>query len=280
MLDKNRVQDDVNRALAEDVGELDVTATLIPENTQVTATVISREPMVVCGIPWVNCLFNTVNPDIKITWLVDEGAKLAHAETLCKLTGNARSILTAERSALNFLQTLSATATQTHEYCSRLAGYHTQLLDTRKTIPGLRFAQKYAVVCGGGVNHRMGLYDAFLIKENHIKGCGSIAAAVAEARKQNKKALIEVEVENILELKEALAAKPDRIMLDNFSLDTLKQAIRIKGSAPCEFEASGGVDLTTIVAIAQTGIDFVSVGAITKSIRAIDLSLLVEGSVS
>lgn len=278
-LDKKGIQDDVNRALIEDVGELDITAALIPKNTQMTATIISREPMLVCGIPWVNCVFNTVDSDIDITWFVEEGDKLTQAETLCKVTGTARSILTAERSALNFLQTLSATATHTYDYCSRLVDYHTQLLDTRKTIPGLRVAQKYAVVCGGGVNHRMGLYDAFLIKENHIKACGSITAAVSNARKHTKKALIEVEVETILELKEALAAKPDRIMLDNFSLDALKQAVIITASTPCDLEASGGVDLTTIEAIAQTGVDFISVGAITKSIRAIDLSLLVEDNV-
>jgi nicotinate-nucleotide pyrophosphorylase (carboxylating) len=267
---------DVQRALAEDVGAGDVTAALLPSDLVVNAMIISREPMLVCGRPWVDCVFSELDPAIEIKWLVDEGSWQEEPTTLCSIHGLARSILTAERSALNFMQTLSATATATHGYLQQLKGYHTQLLDTRKTLPGLRLAQKYAVACAGGVNHRLGLYDAFLIKENHIKACGSITQAIAVAKKYNSHLLIEVEVETLDELKEALNAKPSRILLDNFDHQMLVDAVALNKLYQCELEASGGVHLETIVSVAQTGVDYISVGAITKSIQAIDLSLLIK----
>jgi nicotinate-nucleotide pyrophosphorylase (carboxylating) len=267
---------DVKRALAEDIGAGDVTAALLPENALVHATIISRESMLLCGQPWVDAVFSEVDPTIKIEWLVEEGAWLSTSATLCHLHGEARSILTAERTALNFLQTLSATATQTYHYLQQLKGLHTRLLDTRKTLPGLRLAQKYAVSCAGGVNHRLGLYDAFLIKENHIKACGSITNAVLMAKKTHSNLLIEVEVETLAELDEAFKAKPDRIMLDNFNEAMLLKAVAMNQPKQCELEVSGGVNLETIKTIAQTGVDYISVGAITKSIQAIDLSLLID----
>lgn len=267
---------DVRRALDEDIRTGDVTAALLPEGKWVDGVIISREPMVVCGRPWVDAVFSAIDAAIEVEWLVEEGAWLDTPATLCRLHGLARSILTAERTALNFLQTLSATATQTRVYLQALLGSQTRLLDTRKTLPGLRLAQKYAVACAGGVNHRLGLYDAFLIKENHIAACGSIREAIASARVLNPHLLVEVEVENLAQLQEALEAKPDRIMLDNFSLPLLQQAVDISQSR-CELEASGGIDLSTIGAVAQTGVDYISVGSMTKSIRAIDLSLLLQG---
>lgn len=267
---------DVSRALSEDLGSGDVTAQLLPSDLIVEAEIISREPLLLCGQPWVNEVFRQVDENLALHWLVAEGEFLEQKGSLCTIRGSARSLLTAERTALNFLQTLSATATQTHEYVRRLKGHHTRLLDTRKTIPGLRLAQKYAVQCAGGSNHRMGLYDAFLIKENHIKACGSIAKAIALARQTHKHLLVEIEVESLDELRQALAAGPDRILLDNFSLDMLVQAVAINQPKRCELEASGGITLHTIEDVAATGVDFVSVGAITKSIQAIDLSLLVR----
>lgn len=266
---------DVRRALLEDVGEGDVTAALLPKDLIVEAKLISREPMLVCGRPWVEAVFAEVNPTIELNWLVNEGDWLTVPSTLCRLKGPAAAILTAERSALNFLQTLSATATQTHQYLLKLKGSKTSLLDTRKTLPGLRLAQKYAVACAGGVNHRMGLYDAFLIKENHIKACGSITKAIERARQIRSDLLVEIEVETLDELSEALEAKPDRILLDNFSEAMLKEAVQINQPYRCKLEASGGIDLSTIAAVAQIGVDYISVGAITKSIQAIDLSLLI-----
>ncbi|WP_028389079.1 carboxylating nicotinate-nucleotide diphosphorylase [Legionella fairfieldensis] len=267
---------DVKRALHEDVGKGDVSATLLPAQSVVEAEIVSREPMLVCGQPWVEAVFTSVDPLIELKWLVQEGEWLSAPATLCVIKGPARAILTAERSALNFLQTLSATATQTREYLLKLEGSKTRLLDTRKTLPGLRLAQKYAVACAGGVNHRMGLYDAFLIKENHIRACGSITEAIERAKTLSNNLLIEIEVETLDELKEALKAKPDRILLDNFSIAMLKEAVLINQSYHCELEASGGIDLTTVAEVAQTGVDYVSVGAITKSIKAIDLSLLIR----
>lgn len=271
-----QIQTDVTRALQEDVGAGDVTAALLPELLMVNAEIISREPMLVCGQPWVNEVFSQVDQRIKINWQVDEGTWLEKPATLCHLHGLARSLLTAERTALNFLQTLSATATQTSRYVEQLKGSNTRLLDTRKTLPGLRVAQKYAVSCGGGVNHRLGLYDAFLIKENHIRACGSVAKAIALARQAQNNMLVEIEVETLDELQEAFVAKPDRILLDNFSLDMLTEAVRMNQSNQCMLEASGGITLENIAKIAQSGVDFISVGAITKSIQAIDLSLLVR----
>ncbi|KTD06780.1 carboxylating nicotinate-nucleotide diphosphorylase [Legionella jamestowniensis] len=274
-INKTQVLEDVRRALAEDIGSGDISAELLSSHRIANAEIISREPMVVCGIPWVEAVFTEINPHIELEWLVKEGEWLDKPATLCKITGVAANILTAERTALNFLQTLSATATQTHQYLLQIKDKKTRLLDTRKTIPGLRLAQKYAVACAGGVNHRMGLYDAFLIKENHIKSCGSITNAIAMARKKHGDLLVEVEVETLEEFQEALAVRPDRILLDNFSNAMLLEAVKIN-QGRCELEASGGIDLNTISAVAATGVDYISVGSITKSIRAIDLSLLVR----
>ncbi|WP_028385101.1 carboxylating nicotinate-nucleotide diphosphorylase [Legionella moravica] len=275
-MDSLQVASDVKRALLEDIGTGDVTAALLPSHLIVEAEIISREPMLVCGQPWVNEVFAQIDDKIEIEWLVSEGDWLAAPASLCILHGTASSILTAERTALNFLQTLSATATQTHHYVEKLRGTKTRLLDTRKTIPGLRLAQKYAVHCGGGVNHRMGLYDAFLIKENHIKACGTIAQAINLARKTNKHLLVEIEVETLDELREAFDAHPDRILLDNFSLEMLVQAVQMNQPKYCELEASGGINSDNIAEVARCGVDFISVGAITKSVNAIDLSLLVR----
>lgn len=267
---------DVQRALAEDVGTGDVTAALISSDLQVVACIISREPMMLCGKAWVESVFAEVDIAINIHWLVDEGQWLQEPSTLCTIEGAASSILTAERTALNFLQTLSATATQTYHYLQQLKGTSTRLLDTRKTLPGLRLAQKYAVACAGGMNHRLGLYDAFLIKENHIKACGSIKKAIEKAKENRADLLIEVEVETLDELQEALEAKPCRILLDNFNHKMLVDAVIMNQSYQCKLEASGGVSLETIASIAATGVDYISVGSITKSIEAIDLSLLIK----
>lgn len=270
------IQQDVLKALEEDIGSGDVTAQLLPPEQQAMAMIVSREPMLVCGQAWVNAVFSSVDPSVSLDWQVQEGAYLETGTTLCLLQGAARSILTAERTALNFLQTLSATATTTYRYVQRLKTMKTRLLDTRKTLPGLRHAQKYAVTCGGGVNHRMGLYDAYLIKENHIRACGSITAAIALARQQKPGWTVEVEVESLVELREALQAKPDRIMLDNFDLMMIREAVRIRGVCDCELEVSGGIHLDNIAQIAAEGVDFISVGDLTKSLRAIDLSLLFQ----
>lgn len=273
---ENQLDSDVASALLEDIGTGDVTAALLPLDQTAVAEIITREPMLVCGQPWVSEVFHQVDKSIEITWQVLEGQWLAQPNALCTLRGSARSILTAERTALNFLQTLSATATQTHHYVQALQGSSARLLDTRKTIPGLRAAQKYAVQCGGGFNHRMGLYDAFLIKENHIRACGSIREAIALARKTHQQLLVEIEVETIDELQEALQARPDRILLDNFSQSMLVQAVKMNQPKVCDLEASGGINLNNIAQIASSGVNFISVGAITKSIQAIDLSLLIR----
>lgn len=274
--DKKALLEDVTKAVAEDIGACDLTAALLPKHAATHAEIISREPMLVCGIPWVNQVFFELDPAIKLDWQVTEGDFLSKPCVLAKIYGSTRAILTAERAALNFLQTLSGTATETRRYVACLDGYHTQLLDTRKTLPGLRQAQKYAVRCGGGVNHRFGLYDAVLIKENHIKACGSITAAVKQARQQGLGQWIEVEVESLGEFKEALLAKPDRILLDNFEHAMLIEAVAINQDKKIILEASGGVELATLKNIAITGVDYISVGAITKSVRAIDLSLLLK----
>lgn len=271
-----QVSSDVEHALSEDIGNGDVTAALLPSNLVVEAEIISREPMLVCGQPWVNEVFHQIDKNIEIEWHVTEGEWLNVPASLCILHGTASSILTAERTALNFMQTLSATATQAYHYVQKLKGTQTRLLDTRKTLPGLRMAQKYAVRCGGGVNHRMGLYDAFLIKENHIKASGSIANAINLARKTDKYLLVEIEVETLDELREAFDAHPDRILLDNFSQEMLALAVKMNQPKYCELEASGGINIENIAAVAKTGVDFISVGAITKSIKAIDLSLLIR----
>ncbi len=267
---------DVARALQEDVGAGDVTAALLPEDHEACAIIKSREPMLVCGVPWVNQAFLQTDARIKLDWHVADGDYLSRSQVLVTLYGPVRGILTAERVALNFLQTLSGTATETYRYTKCLDGTHTKLLDTRKTLPGLRHAQKYAVMCGGGKNHRMGLYDAVLIKENHIKACGSIELAVRMAREQGMGAWVEVEVETLDEFQEARLARPDRIMLDNFTEPMLVRAVLLNKEHPIPLEASGGVTLSNIRDIAQTGVDYISVGAITKSVQAIDLSLLLD----
>lgn len=274
------IQLDVQRALAEDIGTGDVSAALIPNTLITQADVISREPMLMCGIPWFNEVMLQVEPQLTMTWLVEEGQWLDAPTTLCHIDGPARGLLTAERTALNFLQTLAATATQTYRYVLKLKPYSTRLLDTRKTLPGLRLAQKYAVSCAGGVNHRLGLYDAYLIKENHIKASGSIRLAIDAARRTVPKRFVEVEVETLDEFREALESTPDRILLDNFTLNALEEAVQINKVYRCELEASGGVELSTIDAIAKTGVDYISVGSITKSIQAIDLSLLIRNITS
>lgn len=261
----------VHPFLDEDIGSGDLTAAIIPETVQANAQVITREPMVCCGQDWFNAVFKELHTDIQIVWQVEEGQWLTANTLLCTLRGPARPLLTGERTALNLLQTLSATATQVRKYAQALAGTPCKILDTRKTIPGLRAAQKYAVVCGGGLNHRIGLYDGILIKENHIMAAGSIANAVAKARKISN-TILEVEVENMSELQEAIAAKPDRIMLDNFSLQELTEAVQ-KVGGKIALEASGNISLENIREVAETGVNYISSGALTKSVKAIDLSM-------
>ncbi len=257
--------------LQEDQGAGDITAALIAKTTLATAQVITREQMVVCGQGWFDAVFAHLEPQVNIAWQVSEGQQVDANTLLCELHGPARALLTGERTALNLLQTLSATATVARVYANAVAGTGCQVLDTRKTIPGLRLAQKYAVRCGGCVNHRLGLYDGVLLKENHIIAAGSIANAIRLARQQTDKP-VEIEVESLAELKQALAAKPDRIMLDNFSLAALREAVAITQGA-VELEASGDITLATIRAVAETGVDFISIGALTKHIHAIDLSM-------
>ncbi|OYY73447.1 MAG: nicotinate-nucleotide diphosphorylase (carboxylating) [Gammaproteobacteria bacterium 28-57-27] len=262
----------VAQALSEDVGSGDVSAMLIDVDTQARANVITRESMTLAGRAWFNEVFAQLDPQIQIEWAASDGDHLTSGALLCTLRGSARSILTGERSALNFMQTLSATATKVNHFVRLISGAHARILDTRKTIPGLRLAQKYAVTCGGGWNHRMGLYDAILIKENHIAAAGGITPAVVHARHLYPDLPLEVEVENLSQLEEALMAGAPRILLDNFDLNALHQAVRLtRGQA--QLEASGGVNENTVRAIAETGVDFISIGALTKDIQAIDLSM-------
>ena len=262
----------VQHALAEDVGSGDITAALIPADAISRARVISREDAVLCGSAWFDAVFRQLDPGIRVHWQAADGDSIGADQTLCTLTGNARALLSGERTALNFLQTLSATATRTREFVQRIDGTGTQILDTRKTLPGLRSAQKYAVACGGGRNHRIGLFDAFLIKENHILAAGSIAAAVAAARAQKPGLTVEVEVENLDEVQQALDAGADQLLLDNMDLDTLRAAVHLTAGR-ARLEASGGVSLDSVRAIADTGVDFVSVGSLTKHVQAVDLSM-------
>ena len=278
---KQTIEANVAQALAEDLGGTpgrDVTAELIPKDTQAKAEVISREAAVLCGQPWVEQVFYQLDPNVKLHWFKSEGETIKENEIFLSLEGNARSLLTGERSALNFLQTLSATATLTAEYVNHLKGTQCQLLDTRKTLPGLRLAQKYAVKVGGGINHRLGLYDAFLIKENHIATCGGITAAINKARQLAPHLKLEIEVENLNELDEALAAKADVIMLDNFSTHDLIKAVELRNKTCSEIllEASGNLTIVQLKSVAQTGVDFISTGALTKNVTAIDLSLRLE----
>jgi nicotinate-nucleotide pyrophosphorylase (carboxylating) len=270
------LEEQVARALVEDVGAGDLTAALVPRERVGRATVITREAAVICGQPWVNAVFRQIDPAVQVQWEVAEGASVTPDQLLLRLSGPARALLTGERTALNFLQTLSGTATTTRRYVELLSGLHCRILDTRKTIPGLRRAQKYAVRCGGGSNHRMGLYDGILVKENHIMAAGSIAAAVNAARAQGAKVPVEVEVETLDELRQALDAGADMALLDEFSLDDMRAAVAMNRShprGPMKLEASGSVSIETLRSIAETGVDFVSIGSLTKHVRAVDLSM-------
>jgi nicotinate-nucleotide pyrophosphorylase (carboxylating) len=266
----------VRIALAEDVGSGDISASLIPAEAQSSAQVISRENAVLCGTAWFDEVFRQLDASVTIDWQADDGDAIHMGQTLCILSGNSRSLLTGERCALNFLQTLSAVATRSAEFVQAIADTGAQILDTRKTLPGLRTAQKYAVLCGGGSNHRMGLFDAFLIKENHILAAGSIAKAVAAARQQHPELKVEVEVENLDEVQQALATGVDQLLLDNMTRAQLREAVAVNREhydARAMLEASGGVDLDSVRAIAQTGVDYISVGSLTKDVRAVDLSM-------
>ncbi|RUO80062.1 nicotinate-nucleotide diphosphorylase (carboxylating) [Idiomarina tyrosinivorans] len=272
----------VTIALEEDldglVAEHDLTAQLIPAERHSRATIITRDNAVICGRAWVEEVFRQLGGEVTVNWLVQDGEQVSANQVLCELSGPARIILTGERTALNFLQTLSGTATQTAQYVSYLQGTKTQLLDTRKTLPGMRLAQKYAVRCGGGTNHRIGLYDAFLIKENHIHACGGIAEAVATARNNKPGVVVEVEVESLDEFRQALAAQADIIMLDNFSLADIETAVaenRLQG-ATAKLEVSGNITAEALSQLAATGVDFISSGALTKHVTAVDLSLRIQ----
>ncbi|MDO8909663.1 MAG: carboxylating nicotinate-nucleotide diphosphorylase [Pseudohongiella sp.] len=269
----------VRRALEEDIGTGDITASLIAADTEASASIISREHAVLCGIPWASEVLKQVDAGIRADWLAAEGSDVKPNQALARFHGPARSLLSAERCMLNFLQTLSATATISRHYASKVKHTGVRLLDTRKTIPGLRTAQKYAVRTGGCFNHRMGLFDAFLIKENHISACGSISNAVRQARIIAPGKPVEVEVETFEELKEALAAAADIVMLDNFSMPDMRKAVAIARSQSahtCKLEASGGINEETLVAVAETGVDFISMGILTKDVKAIDLSMRFE----
>jgi nicotinate-nucleotide pyrophosphorylase (carboxylating) len=270
--DPTYVSQTVATALQEDVGSGDLTAQLIPADRTARATVITREDAVLCGTAWFDEVFRQIDSRVRVTWSARDADRVRADQQLCSLEGPARSLLTGERTALNFLQMLSATATVTRKYVDAVAGTKCRILDTRKTIPGLRVAQKYAVRCGGGTNHRIGLFDAILVKENHIAAAGSIAGAVAEARRLNSQVLLEVEVENLTQLREALDARVDRVLLDNFSLDQMREAVKITNGRT-ELEASGNLSLETLRSVAETGVDFISVGGLTKHVRAVDLSM-------
>ncbi|MCB5162776.1 carboxylating nicotinate-nucleotide diphosphorylase [Marinomonas algarum] len=271
---KQHIESQVHFALEEDIGSGDITAQLIPEEQRIKATVISREKAILCGQAWVDSVFAQLKGDVTLTWHCQDGDVLTANQPFLTITGHARTILTGERTALNFLQTLSYTATITQEYCRIVDGTSLRILDTRKTLPGMRQAQKYAVTVGGGQNHRMGLYDAFLIKENHIMAAGSISNAVAMAQKIAPGKTIEVETENLDEVAMAVSAGADIIMLDNFSYDNMRTAVdRFKGQV--KFEASGNMSQEQLLNVASTGVDFVSIGALTKHVHAIDLSMRV-----
>jgi nicotinate-nucleotide pyrophosphorylase (carboxylating) len=266
------VRADVARALEEDLGAIDLTAQLLPAWADGAATIITREAAVFCGRDWAEAAFRALDPDARLHWHVDDGALMQAGQLICEVSAKVRAIVSAERSALNFLQTLSATATAARRYSDAVQGTGTRILDTRKTLPGLRTAQKYAVACGGAQNHRAGLFDAVLIKENHIRAAGSIAAAIAAARRIAPGRMVEIEVESLAEFDQALAAGPDRIMLDELSTDDMRTAVQRNGGQ-VELEISGGVELARLAELAAIGVDYISVGAITKHIRAVDLSL-------
>lgn len=275
LLRQSRIET-VAHSLREDIGDGDITAQLIAADTRASGRVITREHAVIAGREWVDEVFRQVDCDIVLDWQVADGQRVEPGQLLFRMNGLARSLLTAERTALNWLQTLSAVATNAAHYAALISHTRTQLLDTRKTLPGLRLAQKYAITCGGCSNHRLGLWDAFLIKENHIAACGSIAAAVRAARELAPGKPVEVETENLNELQQALDAGADIIMLDEFSLADMRAAVA-QAAGKARLEASGGIDDSTLVAIAETGVDFVSLGTLTKNLRAVDLSMRLDG---
>jgi nicotinate-nucleotide pyrophosphorylase (carboxylating) len=265
----------VEAALREDIGSGDVTAGLVPAAQQVRGAIITREDAVLCGRAWADEVFRRLDPRVQLRWRAADGERLTPGEVLCEIAGPARPVLTGERTALNFLQLLSATATQARRFVDAVAGTGCRILDTRKTLPGLRTAQKYAVRCGGADNHRMGLYDRVLIKENHIIAAGTIGAALAAARRDAPGIPVEVEVETLGELREALDARPDVVMLDEFNLQDMRSAVALnhEHGGGVRLEASGGVSLETVRAVAATGVDYVSVGGLTKHVQAVDLSM-------
>lgn len=266
------VREAVVSALAEDLGEGDITAALVPETLQATATVTTREKAVVCGVPWFEMTFQAFDHEAKVEWTVKDGEEADAGQVLCTVSATAKALLSGERMALNFLQTLSGTATLARRYRERIAGLSVSLLDTRKTLPGLRVAQKYAVSCGGCSNHRLGLHDALLIKENHVIACGSISKAIEKANKMFPELPIEIEVEDLDQLGQALAAGAHVILLDNFDVDTLRQAVKLN-QGRAKLEASGGITLDNVRQIAETGVDRISIGALTKDVKAVDLSM-------
>jgi len=265
----------VEAALAEDLGRGDLSADLIPADTVARARVLCRDPAVICGGPWFDEVFWRLDPDMEILWQVRDGEGAAPGQTLCLLQGRARALVSGERTALNFLQTLSGTATVARRFADAVAGTRARILDTRKTLPGLRVAQKYAVRTGGCQNHRLGLYDGILVKENHIRAAGGIGPAITAIRVAHPGMPVEIEVESLGELRQALAAGAERILLDNFGLEQMREAVGMTAGR-AELEVSGGVDLETLRAIAETGVDYISVGALTKHLRAVDLSMLIE----
>ena len=266
------IQINIQQALQEDIGDGDITALLTPEDEQATATIISREDMILAGQPWVNALIQAYDANVQVNWLKNDGDRVAANEAFLKLSGSARSLLTVERPALNFVQTLSAVATKTAAYVQQLEGLNTKLLDTRKTLPGLRIAQKYAVTVGGGQNHRLGLFDAFLIKENHIMAAGGITQAIVKAHAIAPGKPVEVEVETWDELNQALEAKADIVMLDNFSQQQMIDAVQ-HVAGRCKLEASGNITIENLREVASTGVDYISMGVLTKDVKAVDLSM-------
>ncbi|MFQ6004575.1 MAG: carboxylating nicotinate-nucleotide diphosphorylase [Woeseia sp.] len=270
------IRKNVADAIAEDLGKGDLTADLVPPEARTSASIVTRENAVMAGRPWADEVYRQLDPAVELEWHYQDGDTITEDAVLCQVTGPARSVLSGERAALNFLQTLSGTATITGAYVTAVKGTKAAILDTRKTVPGLRNAQKYAVRCGGGVNNRMGLFDALLIKENHILSAGGIECAIQAALDTAPDVMLEVEVESLRELRDALKAGAKRLLLDNFTVDELRSAVEVNragGFPPAELEASGGLTLDQVRQVAETGVDFVSVGALTKNVRAIDLSL-------